>query len=397
MGTIAKKFNILKNHLDERNRRLWCATEAIIIGRGGITQISIETGLSRLTIRNGIKELNDQEILASGRIRKSGGGRKTIIQKDKTIILDLQNLVESSTRGDPENPLKWTSKSTQKLADELNIKGHKIGPRTVSKILKDIGYSLQANKKVIEGGDHPDRNEQFEFISQKVKEFQFKNQPVISVDCKKKENIGNFKNNGQEYHEKGKGVEVNVYDFLDKEKGKVAPYGIYDLDKNKGWVSVGISSDTAQFAVNSIRSWWGNTGKTIYPEATDLYINSDGGGSNGSRNRLWKKELQTLADETSLNIHVSHFPPGTSKWNKIEHRMFSFISKNWRGRPLIDTATVINLIANTTTKKGLKIIAQLDENIYQTGIKISDEEMSQINLIKEEFHGEWNYIIKHRK
>jgi hypothetical protein len=263
----------------------------------------------------------------------------------------------------------------------------------VSGLLSEVGYSLQANKKTKEGGNHPDRDKQFQYINEKAKRFQSNKQPVISVDAKKKENIGNFKNNGREYAKKGNAPEVNVYDFIDKEKGKVTPYGVYDLAKNNGWVSVGISADTAKFAVESIRKWWTNMGKECYPNVSELYINADGGGSNGSRTRLWKIELQKLATELQVKIHVSHFPPGTSKWNKIEHRMFSFISKNWRGKPLINRATVVNLIGNTRTTKGLKISAQLDEAIYQKGIKISDRELSEVFLEKDEFHGEWNYII----
>lgn len=393
-NSVRQRYELLKDHLDEKGRRLWCASEAIALGRGGVSSVARATGVSRTTISEGSKELSRKKPAPpAGRVRRPGGGRKLAEAKDQTLASDLEELLEPATRGCPESPLRWTSKSTQKLADELNKDVRRASDRLVARLLKKMKYSLQSNRKTQEGGDHPDRDRQFQFISEKTKAFQKRNQPVISVDTKKKENIGNFKNNGREYHKKGEAPEVNVYDFIDKEKGKVAPYGVYDLDKNSGWVSVGISSDTAKFAVNSIRSWWYEMGKAVYLDADELYINGDGGGSNGSRNRLWKVELQTLANELKLAIHVSHFPPGTSKWNKIEHRMFSFISKNWRGKPLIDRATVVNLIGNTTTKKGLTIRVKLDENIYEKGIKISDEELARINLQKEEFHGEWNYTI----
>ena len=392
--SIQERYNTISKHLDEKGKRLWCATEALALERG-VSLVSKATGVSRTTITEGVKELRgEKEIAPSGKVRRIGGGRKMAIKKDTNLMLDIEKLVEPVTRGDPESPLRWTSKSTQKLADELNKDGiHRASDRLVSRILKNQGYSLQVNKKTKEGGDHPDRDAQFNFINEKVKDFQGRNQPAISVDTKKKENIGNFLNNGREYHKKGQAPEVNVYDFVDKEKGKVAPYGVYDLAANKGWVSVGISADTAKFAVNSVRGWWKNMGKKVYPNAKEIYINADGGGSNGSRVRLWKIELQKLANELNLIIHISHFPPGTSKWNKIEHRMFSFISKNWRGKPLIDRATVVNLIGSTTTKTGLKIQAELDENIYEKGIKISDKDFEKIILQKDIFHGEWNYSI----
>lgn len=393
-NSIQQRYIILVNHLDEKGRRLWCANEAIALKRGGVSTVAKATGISRTTITEGIKELEGRKAMPPAeKVRRIGGGRKTAQEKDTALSSDLEKLLEPATRGCPESPLKWTSKSTQKLATELNRNTHRASDRLVARLLKKMNYSLQANKKTKEGGDHPDRDQQFSFINEKTKAFQQGHQPVISVDTKKKENIGNFKNNGREYHKKGQAPEVNVYDFLDKEKGKAAPYGVYDLDKNKGWVSVGISADTAQFAVNSIRSWWHAMGKETYPDAVELYINADGGGSNGWRVRLWKTELQELANELAMTVHVSHFPPGTSKWNKIEHRMFSFISKNWRGEPLIDHTTVVSLIGNTTTKAGLSIRARLDENVYKKGIKISDEELARVNLQKEEFHGEWNYRI----
>jgi len=391
--TLLTKYERIAIHLDEKDKRIWCANEAISLGWGGISKVSEVIGITRKTILKGVKELKSQEKVEENRVRKKGAGRKRAIDKDKELEKDIEICVESSTRGDPESPLIWTSKSTRNISNELNKESHRTSHSMVSRILIKKGYSLQSNKKTIEGGDNPDRNEQFEFINKKAKEFQSKNIPVISVDAKKKENIGNFKNNGKEYHKKGKAPDVNVYDFVDKEKGKVTPYGIYDLSQNNGWVSVGISSDTAKFAVNSIRSWWNELGIKSYIDAKEIYINADGGGSNGSRTRLWKTELQILSNELDKIIHVSHFPPGTSKWNKIEHKMFSFISKNWRGTPLIDRATVVNLIGNTKTKSGLKIWARLDENTYEKGIKISDELLNSVNIKKEDFHGEWNYII----
>ena len=380
-------------HLDERGRRLWCGNEALRLGWGGVQRVSSVTGVSATTIIKGKQELKDQDELP-GRVRRSGGGRKRAVDKDSGLRESLKEIVSPATRGDPEGPLLWCCKSTRHVSDALKAAGHDVSHSLVARLLQEEGYRLQSNRKTEEGGDHPDRDAQFSFINEKAKAFQKKNHPVISVDTKKKELIGNYKNAGREYHQKGQAPKVNVYDFLDKEKGKVAPYGIYDLDKNKGWVSVGISSDTAEFAVNSIRSWWQEMGQAHYANAPAIYINADGGGSNGSRNRLWKKELQKFANETQKEIHVSHFPPGTSKWNKIEHRMFSFISQNWRGRPLVDTATVVSLIGNTKTKTGLEIKAILDERTYQKGIKVSDEEMKQINLQQESFHGEWNYIVK---
>lgn len=389
---LHQKYTILSGYLNEKGRRIWAATEAKSQGYGGIALISKATGITYKTIKRGLLELEKTSLPIDG-IRSKGGGRKRNVEKDITLQTDLDNLVGSSTRGDPETPLLWSSKSTYKLADELRASGHKISQKSVYSLLSEMGYTLQSNRKTEEGGTHPDRDAQFQFITDKTKAFQKNGQPVISVDTKKKENIGNFKNNGRDYHQKGQAPKVNVYDFIDKEKGKVSPYGVYDLAKNKGWVSVGVSHDTAQFAVNGIRSWWYEMGKETYLNATKLYINADGGGSNGWRTRLWKTELQKLATEFQLTLHVSHFPPGTSKWNKIEHRMFSFISQNWRGRPLIDSASVVNLIANTKTKSGLQIRAKLDERSYQKGIKISDEELASVSLKKEKFHGEWNYKI----
>jgi transposase len=351
------------------------------------------TGITDKTIRRGLRELQGGKGADASRIRQIGGGRKRLTEHDPTIVQDLERLVDPVTRGDPESPLLWTSKSTYHLSEALQQQGHPISQRSVYNLLRESGYTLQANRKRDEGASHPDRNAQFEYIYQKVQCFLATRQPVISVDAKKKENLGNFKNPGLEYHPIGKAPRVRVYDFLDKALGKAIPYGVYDLAKDQGWVSVGISHDTAEFAVATIRTWWQKLGKPLYKHATDLYITADGGGSNGSRVRLWKTELQRLAKALHLTIHVSHFPPGTSKWNKIEHRMFSFISKNWRGRPLLDRVTVVNLIGNTKTKTGLKIMARLDSKRYETGRRVSDQELRRVNLQRDPFHGEWNYSI----
>jgi len=394
ISQIREKYASINTVLNERSRRIWSATEARALGYGGQILVSQATGIHKNTILAGMREIERERHANPVKIRISGGGRKTNTQKDNSLQSDIANIIESSTRGDPESALLWSSKSTRKIADELNKRTTRASHSLVSTILNKMGFSLQGNRKVKEGSSHPDRDGQFNFINNKTKEFQNRNQPVISVDTKKKELIGKFKNNGVEYCKKGSPEEVNVYDFIDKEKGKASPYGIYDLSKNNGWVSVGISSDTSKFAVNSIRSWWYEMGVKSYPDASEIYINADGGGSNGSRVRMWKTELQKFADEIGKIIHISHFPPGTSKWNKIEHKMFCFISKNWRGKPLVDTATIVKLIANTTTKKGLVINAKLDENQYQKGIKISNKELQKVNLQKDVFHGEWNYKIK---
>jgi hypothetical protein len=391
---LQSEYSILSLELSERGRRKWAAIQAKRLGHGGKALVKKITGLSYPTIRRGLLDIECKDTKNIDKIRRSGAGRKTLIKTYPNLQSDMESLLNDSTIGDPENPLRWTSKSTRNLCDALKNKGYDIAQRSVCNILNLMGYSLQANRKLLSGKENPDRDAQFNFINQKVISFQGNNKPVISVDAKKKELIGNFKNNGQEFYQKKQSPKVNVYDFLDKEKGKVAPYGIYDLAKNKGWVSVGISSDTAKFAVNSIRSWWREMGKADYHKAREIYINADGGGSNGYRTKLWKTELQKLSNEINMAIHVSHFPPGTSKWNKIEHRMFSFISKNWRGRPLIDHATVVSLIGNTKTKTGLEIKARLDENEYQTGIVVSDKEIEKVNLERDEFHGEWNYIIR---
>lgn len=390
---LSDKYERIKHHLDERSKRLWCANEAIGIGWGGVSAVSKATGVSRTTITSGMKEITGNKENPANRIRRTGGGRRKKSEIDKQLVTDLDHLIEPITRGDPESPLRWICKSTRKLATELKNQGHDVSHSLVARILGELDYSLQSNKKTIEGSeDHPDRDAQFHFINDKVKKFQSKNQPVVSVDTKKKENVGNYKNNGREYRKKGNPEKVDVYDFIGK-RGKVAPYGVYDITKNKGWVSVGLSHDTAEFAVNSIKNWWLNMGQIEYPDAKELFITADGGGSNGYRVRLWKVELQKLANELGLNIHVSHFPPGTSKWNKIEHRMFNFISQNWRGKPLIDYVTIVSLISSTKTEAGLEIIAILDENVYEKGRKISDKELAAVRIFKYKFHGEWNYKI----
>ena len=391
---IQLKFEKLQPHFDEKSRRLWAGTEALMLGKGGVSLVSRATGITRPTIIAGREEIKNPDSIIKDRVRRQGAGRKRTVDTDKTFKPDLETLIEPVTRGDPESPLRWSAKSTRKLSEAMTKKGHQSSDRLIARTLKDMDYSLQANRKTNEGkSDHPDRNAQFEYINEQAKKFQNKKQPTISVDAKKKENIGNFKNNGQEYHKKGQPQEVNVYDFIDKNLGKVAPYGVYDVLHNKGWVNVGISSDTAEFAVESIRTWWREMGKPLYRQAKEIFITADCGGSNGYRTKLWKKELQRLANELKLVIHVSHFPPGTSKWNKIEHRMFSFISKNWRGKPLMDRTTVVNLISNTRTKNGLEIKARLDEKQYQKGIKVSEKELRNINITRDEFHGEWNYAI----
>ena len=393
------KYTIIKSHLNERSRRIWSGMEASSYGHGGIELVHKVTGLSKSTIGQGIKEIKESLFLNDPvkRIRKKGGGRKSITTTQPEILSALQGLVSTFSKGDPEKPLLWTSKSVRNLAKELSNQGYKIVHRTVSKLLHQLGYSLQVNKKTLENSNHQDRDSQFKYINESIIKAQKINNPTISVDTKKKENVGNYKNNGQEYAPKGKAIEVKGHDFIDKKLGKVVPYGVYDIGKNKGWVSVGISSDTAKFAVNAIRTWWLIDGIKKYAKATELTITADCGGSNGYRTRLWKVELQQLADELKMKIKVHHFPPGTSKWNKIEHRMFSYISKNWRGKPLINRETVINLIGNTTTEKGLTITAILDKNVYETGLKISDKQLNQVSLVGDDFHPEWNYSIVNKK
>jgi transposase len=399
-ASIAEKYESIKPYLNERARRIWAATEAQAIGRGGVSEVARATGLSRTTIYQAIHELKQQSRdltgTVVGTIRQPGGGRKRLSETDPQLVKDLQKLVESSTRGDPESPLLWTSKSTTKLAEALQSMGHSVSQSSVWRLLNALDYSLQANRKVHEGADEPERDQQFLHIAQRVKQFQGQHQPVISVDAKKKELLGEYKNQGKEWHLKGNPIDVNVYDFVDETRGKALPYGVYDLYLNQGWVSVGIDHDTAQFAVESIRRWWGEMGSPLYPKAVRLLITADCGGSNGYRVRLWKLELQHLADETGLEIEVCHFPPGTSKWNKIEHRMFCHISQNWRGRPLTSRQVVIKLINHTQTKQGLRIQAKLDKHHYKTKIKVTDEEFNTISIERDLFHGEWNYCIKPR-
>jgi len=394
VDVIRKKYELISPHLNERGKRLFAAAEAIALGYKGVTLASEATGLSRVTVTEGCKELKTGEILDGEKVRKNGGGRKVTTVKNPDILDALTALIEPSTFGNPEKPLQWTCKSQRKLADELKNQGFEVSHMTVGTLLEELGYSLQSNKKSIEGLHHIDRDAQFEHISQKVISFQEQGLPVISVDTKKKEFVGNYKNNGRTYRPEKTPAKVNVYDFVDKELGKVNPYGVYDISNNVGWVNLGIDHDTAEFAVESIRRWYFKIGKEAYPFARKLLITADGGGSNGSRVRLWKRELQVLSSELNIEIHVCHFPPGTSKWNKIEHRLFSFISQNWRGQPLVSHEVIIQLISSTTTKTGLKVLCELDTNTYQKGIKISDEELQGINIIKEDFHGEWNYKIK---
>lgn len=394
---VQRKYNAIKPELDERARRHWAASEAMVLGHGGITAVHKATGIAISTIRIGLSELQ-KPINASAegkkrRIRREGGGRKKIIDSDITLINDLENLIEPHTRGDPESPLRWTCKSTRNLAEELNRKGHNISHVTVSNLLHNLGYSLQSNRKTKDGASHPDRNAQFEYINNSVRKEIAAGESVISVDSKKKELVGDFKNPGREWRPKGEPEEVRVHDFPIKNLGKVTPYGIYELERNHGWVMVGIDHDTAEFAVSSIRKWWQKKGHERYPHIKKLTITADCGGSNGYKNRLWKHELQKFANTTGLAVQVHHLPPGTSKWNKIEHKLFSFISQNWRGRPLLSRTMIINMIASTKTKTGLKVDCVLDTNTYPTGKKVSEEDLKKINIKHDKFHGEWNYTI----
>jgi transposase len=390
---VRERFSALEPVLDEKSRRLLAAAESKAWGPGGISAVSKATGVSRQVIRQGLRELEQPATRPASRIRRPGGGRRKVELKDPTLLKDLERLVDPTTRGDPESTLRWTCKSVRTLSEELARMGHRVSYSVVGELLHEMGYSLQGNRKTKEGDSHPDRNAQFEHINAKVDHYFGLHQPVISVDTKKKELVGDFKNAGQEWRPRGTPAEVRVHDFAIPELGRAAPYGVYDLAQNTGWVSVGVDNDTASFAVETVRRWWHAMGKEVYPQASRLLITADGGGSNGSRLRLWKLELQHLADETGLAIAVTHFPPGTSKWNKIEHRLFSFISKNWRGQPLTSLKVIVSLIAATTTRKGLKIHAEIDDRRYPQGIKVPDQEMAQINLIRDPFHGEWNYEI----
>ena len=392
-GLIKKRFLFIAPILNERLRRIFAAVEAMAIGYGGATLVSRETGVSRAAIALGCKELKEQQKPDSHRIRKKGGGRKRAVDKDPLLKKDLEGLLEPVTRGDPESPLLWTCKSVRKLSQELNRMGHKTSHNLVAELLKEMGYSLQANKKTLEGTSHPDRNAQFEYINQKVKEYQASELPVISVDTKKKELVGDFKNSGRELRPQGEPQKVRVHDFMIPELGKASPYGVYDITHNVGWVNVGIDNDTAAFAVESIRRWWYTMGHERYPEANKLLITADSGGSNGYRIRLWKMELQNLANETGLSISVCHLPPGTSKWNKIEHRLFSFITQNWRGKPLVSHEVIVNLLSATRTQNGLQVQCQIDTNSYPKGRKVSDDIMDSLNIQRDFFHGDWNYAI----
>jgi len=399
---IQTKHRALMGHLNEAMLRIWSATEAQVLGRGGVSTVSQATGISRTTIYAGLKELQSPIATAapesrSHRVRVKGGGRKKLIAKDSTLLTDLDALVDPVTRGDPQSPLRWTCKSTPRLSKELKERGHTVCQRTVCDLLAQLGYSLQSTRKTHEGGKHTDRDAQFQHIANQVAQYQTAGDPVISVDTKKKELIGDFKNGGHEWQPQGNPEEVRVYDFTDPVLGKVAPYGVYDLAANQGWVSVGIDHDTAEFAVESIRRWWREMGIPLYPKAQRLLITADCGGSNGYRVRLWRVQLQKLADELGMTIQVCHLPPGTSKWNKIEHRLFCHITQNWRGRPLLSREVVVNLIGNTTTEEGLRIQAKLDENIYEAGIKVSDQELAALAIERDPFHGEWNYKISSRK
>jgi transposase len=390
---IKTRFEMLAPFLNERTRRLAAAAEAASIGRGGIARVARATGVSRRAIAAGVTQLRAPDNVGGDRVRRAGGGRKRVVETDTTLQGDLERLIDPVTRGDPASPLRWTCKSIRKLAEELERMGHAASHRMVAALLHELGYSLQANRKTIEGGTHPDRNAQFEHINRKVRAALKAGEPVISVDAKKKELVGNFKNAGREWRPEGDPEVVRVYDFVIPGLGRVTPYGVYDMARNAGWVNVGTDHDTATFAVESIRRWWSSMGRAHYPAAKRLLITADGGGSNGSRVRLWKLELQRLASETGLRIAVCHFPPGTSKWNKIEHRLFSFISQNWRGRPLVSHEVVVNLIAATTTETGLEVKCALDRNSYPSGVKVPKQEMERIRLRKDKFHGEWNYTI----
>jgi hypothetical protein len=398
VSEVRTKFKMLSPALNERVLRSWAAAEAISLGHGGIPCVAKATGVSESTIEAGIRELrNPGQVLAEGRMRKAGGGRKCLSDTDPTLQEDLEKLVEPSTRGDPESPLRWTSKSTANLASELQSLGHKVSPDTVGTMLLSMDYSLQALAKTREGASHPDRDSQFRHISEQTKAFQRRGQPVISVDAKKKELVGNYKNGGREWQKKGEPEKVQTHDFPDKNVGRARPYGVYDPTRNEGWVSVGKDHDTAEFAVQTIRAWWRQMGRHAYPEAKELLITADAGGSNGYRIHLWKVAIQQLANEENLEITVCHFPPGTSKWNKIEHRLFSEITKNWRGRPLTSHEVVVKLIGSTTTKAGLIVRSKLDTREYKTKVKISKEEIALINIHRSSFHGDWNYTIKPRE
>jgi len=392
---LSKKYKTILPFLDERQRRLVVAGDAMLLGRGNVVRVANASGLSRPTIYKGMQEIHSG-CRPDGRTRGPGGGRKKIVRRQPRVLRDLERLVDPGTRGDPMSPLRWTCKSTRRLAEELGQKGCPVSHTVVAEMLHALGYSLQANVKTIEGNEHPDRDAQFRYISREVQTYLAEGQPVISVDTKKKELVGPYKNGGRTWRRKGEPEPTRCHDFEDKTLGKVAPYGIYDMGKDQGWVNVGCDADTAAFAVESIRRWWQQMGRHCYPRARKLLITADSGGSNGCRTRLWKVELQKLADQVGKDITVCHFPPGTSKWNKIEHRLFSHISMNWRGRPLVSHEVVLNLISSTTTRTGLRVRARLDRNRYPTKIKVTDEELAQVRLKPHTFHGDWNYTIQNR-
>ncbi len=393
MRAAGKRYGEMAAVLNEQSRRRYVALEAQALGRGGVSLMARISGLARSTIYHGLSDIRHKVSAPPGRIRNEGGGRKKKAVEDPTLVVDLTSLVAPVTRGDPMRPLLWTSRSLRSLVKELAKKGHKVCPSVVGDLLRSMGYSLQANSKTREGGKHIDRDGQFQYINTQATAFLTANEPVISVDTKKKELVGNFKNNGREWRPKGTPEAVNIHDFIDPKLSRAVPYGVYDINNNVGWVSVGTDHDTASFAVNAIRRWWRTMGKKRFPKAKCLMISADGGGSNGYRVRLWKVELQKLADELKLPITVCHLPPGTSKWNKIEHRLFSFITINWRGKPLRSYRTIVQLIAATTTDSGLTVRAELDENKYPKGVKVSDAQLAAVNLSRHAFHGDWNYTI----
>ncbi len=391
---LESKYHGLSPELTERGRRRWAAVEAVSLGRGGIAAVSAATGLAHSTIRRGIAELGTGDAPPPGYERRPGAGRKPTAAIDPGIRRALEQLVEPGSRGDPQSPLRWTCKSTRRLARELTAQGHPVGPTTVRRLLKEAGYSLQANRKTREGKSHPDRDAQFRHIHRRVRDQQRRGEPTISVDTKKKETLGNLKNAGKTWRPKGQPREVDTHDFPDPRRGKAVPYGVYDLRHNEAWVSVGVGSDTAEFAVEAVRCWWRRLGRRRHPRARRLLITADSGGSNGSRNRLWKAELQALSNATGLEVEVCHFPPGTSKWNKIEHRLFCHVTRNWQGRPLETYEVVVSLIGATTTETGLKVYAELDATKYEKGHKVPDEEFAKLNITPSRFHGEWNYVIR---
>jgi transposase len=394
ISTVRTKFTALRPVLTERSKRLWAATEARALGHGGIALVEQATGVSRSTIQRGLRELEAGAAVSPDRARRRGGGRNPAIVEDATLLADLDALVEPTSAGEPSSPLRWTAKSVRALAGALQTMGHAVSHTTVADLLHGLGYSLQANQKTREGSSHPDRDAQFRYINQVVRRSMKRAQPAISVDTKKKELIGDFKNPGREWRPAGKPEPVRVHDFLIPEAGKAVPYGVYDLQRNEGWVSVGIDHDTASFAVHAIRRWWKQMGRSAYPGAETLLITADAGGSNGARLRLWKWELQRFANRTGLSITVCHFPPGTSKWNKIEHRLFSHIAMTWRGKPLVSLATIVSLIGSTRTDAGLRVRTEIDRGTYPSGVAVTDDEMARLRLRRHRFHGDWNYTIR---